>query len=43
MMEKEMREEGKDEIVVLDEGIDPEAIAGTKGLCCTGSLSPFRS
>ncbi len=43
MMEKEMREERKDEIVVLDEGIDPEAMAGTKGLCCGGTFAPFRS
>jgi len=43
MMEKEMREERKDEIVVLDEGIDPEVMAGTKGLCCGGAFSPFRS
>ena len=43
MMEKEMRKERKEEIVVLDEGIDPEAITGTKGICCGGPLTPFRS
>jgi len=41
-MEKEMREERKDEIVVLDEGIDPEAMASPTGMCCSGSFSPFR-
>jgi hypothetical protein len=43
MMEEKKREERKDEIVVLDEGIDPEAMATPNGLCCTGSLTPFRS
>lgn len=38
-----MEEEKKEEIVVLDEGIDPEAITGTKGICCGGAFSPFRS
>jgi len=42
VMEKEMREERKDEIVVLDEGIDLEDMAGPYGMCCSGAFSPFR-
>jgi len=30
------------EIVVLDEGADVEAMAGSRGICCRGPLSPFR-
>lgn len=41
-MEEEKREERKEEIVVLDEGIDAEAMAGPMGLCCSGAYSPFR-
>jgi hypothetical protein len=37
-MEKEKREE----IVVLDEGTDVEAMAGPKGYCCRGTLTAFR-
>jgi len=32
----------KEEIVVLDEGIDVEDMAGLKGICCWGPMSPFR-
>jgi hypothetical protein len=34
--------ENKEEILVLDEGIDPEAMASPNGLCCTGALAPYR-
>lgn len=37
-----MEEEKREEIVVLDEGIDPEAMATPNGLCCSGTLAPFR-
>ncbi len=37
-MEKEKRQE----IVVLDEGTDVEHMAGPKGVCCRGPLTPFR-
>ncbi len=43
IVEEEKREERKEEIVVLDEGIDPEAPQGPYGMCCIGSLTPFRS
>ncbi len=36
-----MEEEKRDEIVVLDEGIDLEAMA-IAGMCCIGALTPFR-
>ena len=38
----EKREECKEEIVVLDEGMDLEAMAGPAGYCCTGSIAPLR-
>ena len=41
-MEKEKREESKEEIVVLDEGIDVEDMAGPRGMCCRGPLTAFR-
>ena len=41
-MEREKREESKEEIVVLDEGIDVEDMAGPRGMCCRGPLFPFR-
>ncbi len=41
-MKKEKREERKEEIVVLDEGIDVEDMAGPKGFCCRGAFIPFR-
>jgi len=37
-MEKVKRQE----IVVLDEGADIEAIADPRGFCCRGPLSAFR-
>ena len=40
-MEREKREK-KGEIVVLDEGIDAEDMAGPKGHCCSGALIPLR-
>jgi len=41
-MKGEKREEKKEEIVVLDEGIDVEHMAGPKGYCCHGAFIPFR-
>ena len=41
-MEREKTEERKEEIIVLDEGMEVEDMAGPKGLCCRGALSPFR-
>lgn len=41
-MAEEKRKERKEEIVVLDEGIDAETMAGPLFLCCKGTLSPFR-
>ena len=41
-MKEEKREERKEEIVVLDEGIDVEDMPGPKGMCCSGPLFPFR-
>ena len=44
-MEREKREkleEREEQIVVLDEGIDVEDMAGPRGFCCRGAFSPFR-
>ena len=41
-MEWEKTEERKEEIVVLDEGIDVENMADPKGFCCRGAIFPFR-
>jgi len=41
-MKEEKREERKEEIVVLDEGIDVEDMPGPKGYCCRGPFIPFR-
>ncbi len=41
-MKEEKREERKEEIVVLDEGIDVEHMAGPRGFCCRGPFIPFR-
>ena len=41
-MEREKTEERKEEIIVLDEGIDVEDMAGPKGFCCRGPFFPFR-
>jgi hypothetical protein len=41
-MKGEKKEERKEEIVVLDEGIDVENMADPKGFCCRGPLFPFR-
>jgi hypothetical protein len=44
-MEREKRErieERKEELVVLDEGIDVEDMAGPKGHCCSGAFIPLR-
>lgn len=34
--------EKKEEIVVLDAGIDMESMDDPDGLCCTAPLTPFR-
>ena len=41
-MEKEKKEEIREEIVVLDQGIDIDDMSGPKGLCCWGPLIPLR-
>lgn len=33
-------EQKKEEIIVLDEGIDPED--GPKGICCKGPVTPLK-
>ena len=34
---KEKKKE-EDKIIVIDEGIDTEEMAGTRGVCCRGTL-----
>jgi len=41
-MEREKRDESKEEIVVLDEGLDMADMADPKGFCCRGPLFPVR-
>jgi len=41
-MEREKTEERKEEIIVLDEGMDVEDMAGPKGVCCRGAFTAFR-
>jgi len=44
-MEREKREnmdEREEQIVVLDEGIDVNDMAGPRGMCCRGALTAFR-
>jgi len=41
-MKEKKREERKEEILVLDEGIDVEDMPGPKGICCRAAISPFR-
>lgn len=40
-MEKEKKEEIREEIVVLDEGVDIEDIVGPLGICCSGAYTPL--
>jgi len=40
---EEKRVERKEEIVVLDEGMDLEVMAGPAGTCCNGAFSPVRA
>ena len=35
-------EKRKEEIVVIDEGIDMEAVVGPTGFCCYGAFSAIR-
>ncbi|MGB5157740.1 MAG: hypothetical protein WBN77_09925 [Desulfobacterales bacterium] len=41
-MVEEKRKESKEEITVLDEGIDLIDMADAYGMCCWGPLTPFR-
>ena len=39
---KEETKENKKEIVVLDEGIDTDALIGPESVCCGSLYIPFR-
>ena len=39
---KEEKKENKQEMVVLDEGIDMDALIGPESVCCGAFLTPFR-
>lgn len=39
---KEETKENKKEIVVLDEGIDTDALIGPESVCCGAVFIPFR-
>lgn len=39
---KKEEKESKKEIVVLDEGIDTDALIGPESICCAGTFVPFR-
>ena len=41
-MEKEKKEEIREEIVVLDQGVDIDDLSGPTGMCCSGPYMPFR-
>ncbi len=41
-MREEQREERKEEIIVLDEGIDPDSAPGPLLICCGGALAALR-
>jgi len=38
----EEKKESKEEITVLDEGIDTNDMADAYGMCCWGPLTPYR-
>jgi hypothetical protein len=40
--QSEKLEEREEQIVVLDEGMDVEDMAGPRGMCCRGPLTAFR-
>jgi len=40
---KEEKKENKKGIVVLDEGIDTDALIGPEGFCCGSIFMPFRN
>ena len=40
--EASMEEKWRDEVVVLDEGLDNEEVMPTAYSCCWGAYSPFR-
>ena len=37
-----MKEESKEEMVVLDEGVDTEAVMGPLSSCCFSLFMPYR-
>ena len=39
---KKEKKENKKEIVVLDEGIDTDALIGPESVCCGSMLIPYR-
>ena len=39
---KEQRKEEKEEVIVMDRGINPEIIIGPEGICCNGPYMPVR-
>jgi len=39
---KEEKKESKKEMVVLDEGIDMDALIGPESVCCGSMLMPIR-
>jgi hypothetical protein len=41
-MEKENKEEIREEREVLDEGIDIDDLSGPRGMCCWGAYMPYR-
>ena len=38
-----MEVESREDIEIIDEGIEPEDLDGTRGICCWGALVPFRN
>ena len=42
MGKRERIDEREENVVVLDEGIDVEEMAGPKGVCCRGPFIPLR-
>ena len=41
-MESKKREESKEEITVLDEGIGMDEMVEARGICCRAVFFPFR-
>lgn len=40
-MKEEKREETKEKIIVLDEGIKKDDVVDSLWVCCAGAFSPF--